>query len=222
MEYFILIVAAGKGQRFGGTPKQFVELLGMPLLMHTFRAFGFLSGKADFVLVLPEDYVEHWKALCRQHGFDMPHRLITGGPERFHSVTRGLSMVPDDVLVAIHDGVRPLVSEETVRRCFDVALRKGNAIPAVPFRETVRETDGVLNRPADRERLRIIQTPQVFHSTLIKKAYRRHYSEKFTDDALVLESAGHPVYLAEGNPENIKITTPADLIVAEALLKQRG
>ncbi|OYT13090.1 MAG: 2-C-methyl-D-erythritol 4-phosphate cytidylyltransferase [Bacteroidetes bacterium 4572_114] len=164
MEHYILIVAAGKGQRIGGEPKQFTELSGLPVLMHT--------------------------------------------------------LVPDEVLVAIHDGVRPLVSVDTIQRTFNMAQRKGSAIPAVPVNESVRETDGSLNKPVDRRKLRIIQTPQVFYSSLIKKAYHQNYRDSFTDDASVLESTGQPIYLVEGNPENIKITTPADLIMTEALLKK--
>ena len=222
MEHYILIAAGGKGERIGGKPKQFIELAGLPLLMHTFHAFTFPGFKANFVLVLPENDISHWKELCLQYDFTVPHQIIPGGPKRFHSVKRGLSLVPDDVLVAIHDGVRPLVSADTVRSCFDMAQRKGNAIPAIPVTETVRETDGSLNRPVDREKLRIIQTPQVFYSGFIKKAYLQNYRESFTDDASVLESTGQPVYLVEGNPGNIKITTPDDLIMAEALLRQKG
>ena len=220
MEHYILIVAAGKGQRIGGKPKQFTELSGLPILMHTLHAFDFPGHRAKFVLVLSENDIAHWKELCFQYDFTIPHQIISGGPKRFYSVKRGLSLVPDEVLVAIHDGVRPLVSVDTIQRTFNMAQRKGSAIPAVPVNESVRETDGSLNKPVDRRKLRIIQTPQVFYSSLIKKAYHQNYRDSFTDDASVLESTGQPIYLVEGNPENIKITTPADLIMTEALLKK--
>ncbi|NOX85966.1 MAG: 2-C-methyl-D-erythritol 4-phosphate cytidylyltransferase [Chlorobi bacterium] len=219
MDYYILITAAGKGQRIGGKPKQFVELSGIPLLMHTFNAFAFLRYTANFILVLPENDISYWKDLCLQFSFDTPHEIISGGPKRFYSVKRGLNLVPDNAIVAIHDGVRPLVSQDTIQRCFTLAERKGNAVPAITVHESVRETDGALNKPVDRKKLRTIQTPQVFYSNLIKKAYHQNYREDFTDDVSVLESIGQQVYLTEGNDENIKITTPADLIMAEALLK---
>ncbi len=220
MDHYILITAGGKGQRIG-QPKQFVELSGIPLLMYTFNAFAFMRYMARFILVLPENEISYWKDLCLQHSFDIPHQVISGGPKRFYSVKRGLNLVPGDAIVAIHDGVRPLVSQDTIQRCFTLAERKGNAIPAIVVKESVRETDGPLNKPVNREKLRIIQTPQVFYSTLIKKAYHQNYREDFTDDASVLESIGQQIYLTEGNDENIKITTPADLIMAEALLNRK-
>lgn len=221
MDKYILIVAGGKGSRMGGQPKQFVGLLGKPLLMHTLSAFGFLSSSTKFIVVLPETDLEFWKTLCLKHNFQIPHQVISGGPKRFYSVKRGLGLVANDALVAIHDGVRPLVSEDVIQRCFAVARRKGNAIPAIRIHESVREVDAALNKPFNREKLRVIQTPQVFYSTLIKNAYRQNYREDFSDDASVLESTGQVIHLVEGNDENIKITRPADLIIAEALLKRK-
>ncbi len=221
MDKYILIVAGGRGSRIGGQPKQFVELLGKPLLMHTFDVFTVLPSPKKFIVVLSETDLEYWKLLCVEHDFRVPHQVISGGPKRFYSVKRGLGLVPNDALVAIHDGVRPLVSEDTIQRCFDIARRKGNAIPAIRIHESVRETDASLNKPFNREKLRIAQTPQVFYSTLIKNAYQQNYREDFTDDALVLESTVQMIHLVEGNEENIKITNPSDLIVAEALLKRK-
>lgn len=221
MDKYILIVAGGRGSRIGGQPKQFVELLGKPLLMHTFDVFTVFPSLKKFIVVLSETDLEYWKLLCVEHDFRVPHQVISGGPNRFFSVKRGLSLVPDDTFVAIHDGVRPLVSEDVIRHCFDVARRKGNAVPAIRIHESVRETDAALNTPLDREKLRLVQTPQVFYSALIKKAYQQHYREDFTDDASVLESTGQMIHLVEGNEENIKITNPSDLSVAEALLKRK-
>jgi len=221
MDKYVLITAGGKGYRVGGPPKQFEELLGYPLLMHTFQAFDFLSDTSKFILVLSEDKLDYWNQLCQKYNFQIPHQVITGGPKRFYSVKRGLGLVPNNALVAIHDGVRPLVSADTINRCFEIALRKGNAIPAISIHESVRETDGPLNKPVARNKLKIIQTPQVFYSYLIKKAYQQNYREHFTDDASVLESTGEVIHLVEGNDENIKITGPADLMIAAALLKRK-
>lgn len=221
MQKYLLIVAAGDGKRLDAAqPKQFLDLLGRPLLMHTLEAFKFLE--AECILVLPEKYIEAWESMCAAHDFHFRHRVVPGGPERYHSVKSGLRAVPENCLVAIHDGVRPMVSNTTILEAFDMAALKGNAVPAVPFAESVRETDGALNRVIDRKRLKIIQTPQVFQSGLIKKAYLQPYREQFTDDATVLESAGHQIHLTQGNPENIKITGRADLLLAELILSRSG
>jgi 2-C-methyl-D-erythritol 4-phosphate cytidylyltransferase len=219
MEKYVLIVAGGEGSRLpSGMPKQFIELNNLPLLMHTFRAFSFLD--ASIVLVLPENGISLWEELCQKHSFSISHKVVSGGPERFHSVKSGLKQIPDDALVGIHDGVRPMVSRDTIERAFDMAERKGNGVPAIPLRESVRETDHALNRPFDRKQLRIVQTPQVFFSTLIKKAYNCSFDERFTDDATVLEAAGFPINLTEGSEENIKVTLPVDLAIAEYLLSK--
>ena len=219
MQKFVLIVAGGAGLRMeSAIHKQFVELNGMPLLMHTVKAFSYLSD-AEFVLVLPKMEIKIWAQLCIKHQFNIPHQLVEGGPKRFHSVKSGLQKIPDDVLVAIHDGVRPLVTQETINRCFDLAVRKGNAVPVIPVIGSLRQVDGSLNKPIDRSKIRIVQTPQVFLSTQIKKAYNQAYREEFTDDATVLESMGKQIHLTKGNSENIKITNPVDLLIAEKLVQ---
>jgi 2-C-methyl-D-erythritol 4-phosphate cytidylyltransferase len=221
MQKFVLIVAGGTGLRMeSAIHKQFVELNGMPLLMHTAKAFSYLSD-AEFVLVLPKMEIKIWAQLCIKHQFNIPHQLVEGGPKRFHSVKNGLQKIPDDVLVAIHDGVRPLVARETINRCFDLAKRKGNAVASIPIDASVREVDGSLNKPVNRSNLRMIQTPQVFLSTQIKKAYNQAYREEFTDDATVLESIGRQIHLTEGDSENIKITRPVDLLIAEKIIQIR-
>lgn len=221
MRRFVLITAGGSGTRMqSGLPKQFLEIAGLPVLMHTFRAFTEADPGFEYVLVLPETHWDNWKGLCEKHGFGQPHQLASSGPTRFHSVKSGLRFIPDDTLVAIHDGVRPLVSAKVIEQVFYYAAKFGNAVPAVPVNDSLRLVDHALSKPLQREQVRRVQTPQCFRTSLIKKAYNRNYDEAFTDDASLLEADGHRIYLVEGNPENIKITTPADLKMAEALLRK--
>ncbi len=163
-----------------------------------------------------------WQSLCREHNFTLHHGIAAGGKTRFQSVKNGLAVIPDEGIVFIHDGVRPLVSEATLQRCHDAALRHGNAIPALPVGESVRWSDGKSNHPVDRNNLFLIQTPQTFLIPLIKKAYQQEESPEFTDDASVLEKTGEIIRLVEGNRENIKITWPADLAIAEMFLRTNG
>jgi len=215
-----IIVAGGAGLRMqSDTPKQFLELCGKPVLMHSIMAFFDVYEDIRIIVVLPPLQIAHWQELCRRHGFTLPHVIAEGGATRFHSVKNGLSLLPDDGLVAIHDGVRPLVSRQTITNCFREAANYRCAVPVVPVTDSVREVSGQTSRILDRSILRLIQTPQVFDITLIKKAYEQEYTSAFTDDASVFEKAGHTIHLTEGNAENIKITTPNDLIVAEALKK---
>jgi len=219
MELYVLIVAGGKGSRFNtDQPKQLIDINGIPLLIWTFKAFEFLKNQAQFILVLHPDMIGLWKEFCYLHKLNIEHKIIEGGPKRFHSVKNGLKLVPDDSLVAIHDAARPLVSRSLIKEGFLVAARKGNAIPGIPVIESIRETDGSINRPVDRSRFRIIQTPQTFYSQKIKKAYNQSYDERFTDDATVLESLGEPIQLIEGDKNNIKVTTEDDIHFASALL----
>jgi 2-C-methyl-D-erythritol 4-phosphate cytidylyltransferase len=218
MKKYVLIVAGGVSSRFGSeTPKQFAELKGKPVLMHTFDRFSFLND-VSFVLVLPKLLIPDWQELCKKHHFTVEHQHAEAGPKRFHSVKSGLKLVPENSIVAIHDGVRPLVSEKTIQRCFDLAEKKNSAIPLIRITESIRQVDGLFSRAVNRDEFRVVQTPQVFNSTLIKKAYRQNYHDKFTDDAVVFERDGNQVFLTEGNRENIKITEFADLEIAEKLL----
>lgn len=222
MKHYVLIVAGGKGERINSiVPKQFIEINGKPLLMRTLEAFVNETTNPEFILVLPREQIAEWKKLCQIHQFQIDPKIAEGGPKRFHSVKSGLKLVPENVLVAIHDANRPFVSKETVRRCFEMASRKGNAVPVINFTESVREVSGVMNKVVNRSRLRIIQTPQVFLSNHIKKAYQQNFSEEFTDDACVLEKAGFQINLVEGNIENRKITYQADLIYAEHLFVEK-
>jgi 2-C-methyl-D-erythritol 4-phosphate cytidylyltransferase len=185
--------------------------------MHTFNSFGFLND-IGFVLVLPKLLIPIWLELCKKHHFTFDSQLAEGGPKRFHSVKSGLKFVPENCLVAIHDGVRPLVSEKTIQRCFDLAEKKKSAIPLIQITESIRKVDGLFSKAVNRDEFRIVQTPQVFYSTLIKKAYRQNFREEFTDDAVVFERDGNQVFITEGNRENIKITEATDLEIAEKLL----
>jgi 2-C-methyl-D-erythritol 4-phosphate cytidylyltransferase len=219
---FALIVAGGSGQRMGsGIPKQFIELAGRPVLMHTLENFFRFDSAMEIILVLSENMFGLWKDLCRKHQFLVPHKMVAGGRERFYSVKNGLEALSGDGIVFIHDGVRPLVSHDTLNRCLSLAMENGNALPVIPVLESVRkEVDGT-SQPVDRNILRLVQTPQTFRLSLIKKAYSQPFDKQFTDDASVLEKSGHAIYLTEGNRENIKITWPEDLIMAELLLRQK-
>lgn len=215
---YVIIVAGGKGLRMGGEiPKQFLPVGGLPVLMRTMKRFHEFSPDLQIILVLPKAQQDYWRNLCKSHQFNIPYLLADGGKTRFHSVQNGLALIPDDEqgLVGVHDGVRPFVSVEVVSRCYDLARQQQAVIPVVPVIETLRHVgEGV--KPRDDYRL--VQTPQVFGIQLLKAANRQPYQASFTDDASVVEAFGAKVTLVEGNRENIKITTPFDLRIAECLI----
>ncbi len=220
LKKYVLITAGGTGTRMqSAVPKQFLLLKDKPILMHSMQAFYDVYQDLGFIVVLPEEYWDDWKVLCENHGFNLPHQLVEGGETRFQSVKNGLTALQEDGLVAIHDAVRPLVSKRVIQEGFELAGRQGNAIPCIPVNESVRTVQGDENKPADRDMLRIIQTPEVFKVSLIKKAYEVDYHPGYTDDASVLERMGERIQLFEGNIENIKITKHADLLIADALLE---
>lgn len=221
MTQYVLIVAGGKGIRMGGDiPKQFLPIGGVPVLMRTMDAFYAYNQDIQIILVLPHDQQAFWLDLCRKHHFERPYRIADGGETRFHSVKNGLALVETPALVGVHDGVRPFVSSDVIRRCYAEASQKHAVVPCVNVVETLRyvQEEGSVTVPRDEYRL--VQTPQVFDATLLKKAYEQPYSPQFTDDASVVESMGMVVSLIEGNRENIKITTPFDLKIASALLEE--
>lgn len=219
MEKFALIVAGGSGTRMGSeVPKQFLELLGKPVLMHTIERFAAYDSALKITLVLPEAQFEYWKGLCSNHRFSIPHQLVAGGNTRFQSVKNGLNSLPREGLVFIHDGVRPLVSPVTIANCEKVAREQGNALPVTPVIESIRQLNGGQSSHADRSAFRLVQTPQTFQLSLIKKAFEQEESPLFTDDASVCEAMGITINLVDGNPENIKITQPQDLKIASCLL----
>lgn len=219
MTYYALIVAGGSGTRMNNTiPKQFIELAGKPVLMHTIERFVTAIPDIKIILVLAAGLRQQWQELCNKHHFKITHQLVDGGETRFHSVKNGLALIPDNNIVGIHDAARPLVSKKTLLTAFETAAKTGNACPAIPITESVREVNETENKAVDRNSYYIVQTPQCFQSTLIKKAFLQEYQTAFTDDASVLESIGKKINLVQGNPENIKITTPVDLVIAEAII----
>ncbi|WP_347839115.1 2-C-methyl-D-erythritol 4-phosphate cytidylyltransferase [uncultured Draconibacterium sp.] len=219
LKKFALIVAGGSGNRMNSSvPKQFLEIKGKPVLMFTFEAFLNFDPQIEFVLVLPQSQVETWKKLCKKHAFYTNYKLAFGGENRFQSVRNGLELIKEEGIVFIHDGVRPLVSAQTIRNCFNTAQKYGNALPVVAPAESVRHADKMGNKAVDRSEYFLVQTPQTFTVNAIKQAYKSAPNEQFTDDASVLEFAGRKIHLVDGNRENIKITWPQDLIVAQSFL----
>lgn len=217
MNNYVIIVAGGKGLRMGSDlPKQFLPVKGVPILMRTIQRFYDYDKNLRIILVLPKHQQEYWSKLCEEHHFNIPHQIADGGETRFHSSANGLSLIPDneDGLVGIHDGVRPFPSIEVIARCYEAALKFKAVVPVVPVVETLWKTEG---HTEDRNLFRLGQTPQTFDIQLLKQAFRQPYDESFTDDASVVKRYGQPITLIEGNPENIKITKPSDLKVAEAL-----
>jgi 2-C-methyl-D-erythritol 4-phosphate cytidylyltransferase len=215
---YVIVVAGGAGLRMGReTPKQFLPLFGKPILMHTLLQFYHCDPEFKIILVLPDAQRPEWERLCRAHSFSVPHQVVLGGAERFHSVKEGLTLVPENALVAVHDGVRPFVRHEVILRAFEEAEKHGGAIPVLPLAESIRKMDGEESTALSRSEYRTVQTPQVFKSSELNKAYLQDFQPGFTDDASVYESAGYSIRLVEGNAENIKITTPTDLAIAEVL-----
>jgi 2-C-methyl-D-erythritol 4-phosphate cytidylyltransferase len=216
-----LIVAGGSGTRMGAeTPKQFLPLCGLPILMHTLNVFNSLKPKPNILLVLPATEHLRWKELCAKYSFTVPHTLVTGGETRFHSVKNGLKALEGDGLVAIHDGVRPLVSKDLIEKCFSVAEEKGSAIPAIKPHESIRFGTQNQSRIESRDLCWLVQTPQVFYLNEIKSFYEFEYSPNFTDDASVAEAKGKDIFIVDGERENMKITTPLDMDIATALLNR--
>ena len=214
-----LIVAGGKGLRMGSDlPKQFLPIGGKPVLMHTIEAFYRFDEEMKIVLVLPQEQQTYWRELCQKYHFSIGHVLADGGETRFHSVKNGLAYVTTPGLVGVHDGVRPFVSREVIARCYELAAEKKAVIPVIDVVETVRHLKGEESVTVSRDEYKLVQTPQVFDADLLKQAYEQPYTSFFTDDASVVEAMGVSVYLAAGNRENIKITTPFDLKIAAALL----
>lgn len=218
---YIIIVAGGKGLRMGSdVPKQFLPVKGMPVLMRTISRFHECNPSMQIILVLPHHQQQYWHDLCSQYAFGIAHTVVDGGDTRFASSRNGLDAIPDDATgtVGIHDGVRPFVAAEVINRCYDAARTHGAAIPVMPVTDTLRRIDSATTgHNVLRTDYRIVQTPQVFDIALLKRAFTQPFREEFTDDASVVEAMGCSVEMVEGNRENIKITTPFDLKIAETL-----
>ena len=225
MRTIAIIVAGGSGTRFGAElPKQFLALGGLPILMRTIEAFhGNRDSSFDVIVTLPAAQMGLWHDLCARHGFAVPHRVVAGGETRWHSVKSALDSIGDPAgvdVIAVHDGVRPLATPDLINRVIDAAHRDGAAIPVVMLNDSVRQVSGEGSHALDRSSLRAVQTPQAFEAKLLLDAYSLPYQPTFTDDASVVECAGHAITLVEGDPRNLKITRPMDLVLAEYLMNQ--
>jgi 2-C-methyl-D-erythritol 4-phosphate cytidylyltransferase len=224
LKSYAIIVAGGSGSRMqSAVPKQFLLLCGRPVLMHTIEAFHFSAVKPAIIVVLPAEYHTYWSQLCTDYNFKIPHQLVTGGATRFHSVKNGLDIIDDadGAPIAVHDAVRPLISSQIIEKSYQHASEYGNAITAVKSRDSVRLMRNGVSKSLRREDVYLVQTPQTFQSAQIKKAYLQSYNTKFTDDASVVEETGVEIHLVEGSYQNIKITFPEDILIAEMILKSQ-
>ena len=222
---YIIIVAGGKGLRMGtDIPKQFLPIGGKPVLMRTLERFREYSADLQIILVLPKAQQDYWQELCQEYDFKVEYQMTDGGETRFHSVQHGLALIPDDAegVVGVHDGVRPFPSIDVIRNCYETARKKKAVIPVIPIVETVRHLQDETSVTVPRGDYRLVQTPQTFDIQLLKAANRQPYNDGFTDDASVVEAFSFDVTLVEGNRENIKITTPFDMTIAEALLNNNN
>lgn len=217
----MIIVAGGSGTRMkAGQPKQFLPIAGKTILQHTLEAFHRYDPTFKYIVVLPKESIDFWKNHAVMKKIKIAHTVVEGGKERFFSVKNALDTIKGNGIVAIHDGVRPLVSKQTLKNCFEGVKKFGNAIPVIHVVESIRMLDGESSTPSPRSKIRIVQTPQCFELGRIKKAYEQEFSPDFTDDATVLEKTGEKIHLVEGNRENIKITSPFDMKLAEFFMKE--
>ena len=220
---FAVIVAGGQGTRMGtAMPKQFLDLCGKPVLYHTIKAFVDAIPGIQIVLVLPQHQISYAQMVLQGFEDRIDLSIVAGGETRFHSVQNGLMGIPEDAIIMVHDGVRPLVSTDLIQQCHEQALELGSAIPAVPVVDSMRLMEGDNSKPVNRDNLRIIQTPQTFGARILLPSMQQPHQEGFTDEATVVEAFGQQVYLIEGEKSNLKITTPEDLLIAEALMKRNG
>ena len=222
MKKTAIIVAGGTGQRMGTVvPKQFLEIEGKSILLHTIDQFVAAFSDINFIIVLPSGYIEEGQKIIASSGLSQEFQFVAGGDTRFQSVKNGLAEVDQDAVVFVHDAVRCLLTPALIQRCFQQAVEKGSAIPAVSSTDTIRLIDGASHHVVNRENVMMIQTPQTFNAALLVKAFEQVYKPSFTDEANVVESAGTPVFLVDGEFENIKITRPLDLAIAEYILAKR-
>lgn len=222
MKKTAIIVAGGTGQRMGTVvPKQFLEIEGKSILLHTIDQFVAAFSDINFIIVLPSGYIEEGQKIIASCGLSQEFQFVAGGDTRFHSVKNGLAEVDQDAVVFVHDAVRCLLTPALIQRCFQQAVEKGSAIPAVSSTDTIRFIDGASHHVVDRENVMMIQTPQTFNAALLIKAFEQAYQPSFTDEANVVEASGTPVFLVDGEFENIKITRPSDLAIAEYILAKR-
>lgn len=217
---YAVIVAGGRGLRMGAAvPKQFLPILGKPLLCYAIQAFAATIRGIHIILVLPSDQLNSAKTVLKSYLGNIEVTTVAGGETRYESVQNGLKKVNNDGVVFIHDGVRPLISQDLIQRCYQQAIEKGSAIPVIPVMDSIRILEDGASHPINREHLRIIQTPQTFMTSIILPAFQQEYHASFTDEANVVEAHGTSVHLINGALENIKVTTPEDMLIAETLLK---
>jgi len=221
MNRHVIIVAGGSGKRFQSKiPKQFLKLRDKSVVMHSIAAFNSCMPDIEVILALPEEHYEMWQKLCDEYNFTIPHKLAKGGETRFNSVKNALELIDGEGYIAVHDGVRPLVSSKLIKNSFSETEKLGNAVPLISVNDSVRIFDKGEYQIIDRKQLKLVQTPQCFKSTILKKAYLQDYNDNFTDDASVVELYGEKIHFIDGDIDNIKITKESDLIVAESLLYQ--
>ncbi len=222
MNRFVIIVAGGQGLRMNTEiPKQFLDLQGKPILMHTIEAFAHYDPTMKILVVLPQEHLDTWSNLCEKNHFTTPHQMVLGGDTRFESVSHGLLMIQGEGVVAVHDGVRPLVSTALIGKCFETAEKMGSAIPVCNMVESVRQRVGNGTKSVDRNEFVTVQTPQVFNSIILKMAYKQAQPANYTDDASLFEKFGIALTMVEGDRNNIKITEFLDMKLAELLLVSR-
>ena len=222
LKKYAIIVAGGNGTRVNSAvPKQFLKLDGKPVLMHTINRFYEANLNIQIIVVLSNTHLETWKQLCSEYEFNVPVQIAENGETRFQSVKNGLALINEPCLVAIHDAARPLVDVSIINTAYKAAEMYGNAVPAIPLNDSIRQIDSTLSIAVDRSKYCIIQTPQCFTVDLLKKAYDQDYKFTFTDDATVVESIGEKIRLIDGHYDNIKVTDPRDFVIAEALLKYK-
>ena len=220
MNLSVIITAGGIGTRFSSeVPKQFLSLMGTPVLMRTLNSFFNWNPMNEIILTLPTEWISYWEKLAKKHDFKIPHRIVDGGNERYHSIKNALDMCSGD-FVMIHDGVRPLVDKGTLNRCLDALKNNKAVVPYIEIKDSIRKLIGANSVSRDRKNYVVVQTPQCFDLKLIHRAYQGEYQEVFTDDASVAENNGLEIYLVKGNEENLKITTPIDFKIAESLIKK--
>ncbi|WP_231490765.1 2-C-methyl-D-erythritol 4-phosphate cytidylyltransferase [Pedobacter sp. Leaf170] len=223
MKYYAIIVAGGSGNRMQTeTPKQFLLLNNLPVLMHTVKAFALSELQPKILVVLNQQQHSYWNRLCLEFNFNIPHEVITGGAERFHSVKNAIDTISEESIISIHDAVRPVISKNLIDTTFRYALKNGNAIAAIKPIDSIRKKNGEETEAVNREDFFLVQTPQVFNSVILKKAYDLPFSNNFTDDASVVETNGTKINLVEGERNNIKITYPIDLDIAEWFLNKNA
>lgn len=222
MKKYVILLAAGRGNRFNNaTPKQYAHISGIPIIVHTLNAFYEAAPDVERILVLNRTDLEVWDQIIQTYNVQIPHRIVYGGEERFYSVKNVLKAIsfPDDALIGVHDIVRPFVSKQTIKNAYDSAEKYGAAVPVVNAVNTLRFVEATTNRALNRPQVKVVQNPQVFKYPILKAAFEQNYQEHFFDDATVVESNGQSIWLTEGNYENIKITYPQDIYLAEAILK---